>query len=218
MAGGEPKAGSTMPARRERLSSDLALALVSLRPRTTPHGSCWPKWPVAYALRAPQTSVSATLLRHAPLHGLRRRQEGCLPQGGMPGRPALAPHHARASAGASRVRHVKRPKSEEGPRHRLLRSYWWVKLCGLTPTSDTQSVCVVFNGSLGRCVALRMSLDSHADWPRPRKKRAQTTSRGCLDCLDLHYAKPKGEPVSGARNERSTARGGPPAVWCPELL
>ena len=63
MAGGEPKAGSTMPARRERLSSDLALALVSLRPRTTPHGSCWPKWPVAYALRAPQTSVSATLLR-----------------------------------------------------------------------------------------------------------------------------------------------------------
>ena len=41
----------------------LRLALVSLRPRTAPHGSCWPKWPVAYALRAPQTSVSATLLR-----------------------------------------------------------------------------------------------------------------------------------------------------------
>ena len=41
----------------------LRLALVSLRPRTPPHGSCWPRWPVAYALRAPQTSVSATLLR-----------------------------------------------------------------------------------------------------------------------------------------------------------
>eukprot|EP00964_Phaeocystis_antarctica_P051863 scaffold30301_cov30-Phaeocystis_antarctica.AAC.1 len=72
----------------------------------------------------------------------------------MPGRPALAPHHARASVGASSARHVKRPKSEEGPCHRLLRSYCWQKLCGLTPAPDTWCVCVVLNESLGRCVAL----------------------------------------------------------------
>ena len=49
---------------------------------------------------------------------------------------------------------VKRAKSEEGARHWLLRSYCWLKLCGLTPAPDTLCVCVVFNWSLGRCVAL----------------------------------------------------------------
>ena len=79
------RAGNQKRARPCRLGAKgsaqtrLRLALLSLRPRTAPHGSCWPKWPVAYALRAPQTSVSATLLRHAPLHGLRRRQERRVP-------------------------------------------------------------------------------------------------------------------------------------------
>ena len=51
------RAGNQKRARPCRLGAKgsaqtrLRLALLSLRPRTAPHGSCWPKWPVAYALQ-----------------------------------------------------------------------------------------------------------------------------------------------------------------------
>ena len=73
-----------------------------------------------------------------------------------------------------------------------------MKLCGLTPTSDTQSVCVVFNGYLGRCVALENVLRlARGLATRPRKKRAEST-RSYLYAASAFLGSWGAAPASGS--------------------